>query len=236
MKLITTSLLSATLALTSVHASTVVIDNFGSTAPASILDIPKDTSTNNTFAASGVAIGGYRTMSLSSTNGGSSSRTQFILEDGSLTLSTPNLATANFSITWGGAGGVAGLGGVNLVGTSTNLADSSLNFMLLSTDANSSYTWTFVDTSSASATYTGGFLVTSTNTPISLSLDSFSGAINWKSINFISLSGGGVVSMDLSLGQTALRVETVPEPSTYAMLAMSALALAIYMIRRRQHA
>ncbi|MFM8230920.1 MAG: PEP-CTERM sorting domain-containing protein, partial [Chthoniobacterales bacterium] len=68
-----------------------------------------------------------------------------------------------------------------------------------------------------------------------ISLNSFIGAgsINWSSINFITLSGGGISSLDMSLGGAfSVNAQPIPEPGTWA--AAGLLVLTAFYIRRRR--
>jgi MYXO-CTERM domain-containing protein len=74
-----------------------------------------------------------------------------------------------------------------------------------------------------------------------IALSSFTGAINWNSIDFITFSGGGVAELDLSMS-APFSMETtmmapVPEPGTWAAAALLAgLAGFIHWRRRRANA
>jgi MYXO-CTERM domain-containing protein len=202
--------------------------------------------TTNTVVSTN-AIGGYRTFTLSSVDndpelGNTIMRVSTNAPIGPrFGLSTPLDATSSFEIKWGGANGTAGLGGVDLrggLGTNFVLANSSLNFLLRSADMPSSYSWTFIDTSSNVASYSSAFPShSSTNPAISyaISLASFtgSGIVDWSSINFITLSGGGL-ELDLSMSVPISVTAAVPEPGTWAAGILLASVAAYTAWRRRR--
>jgi hypothetical protein len=202
-------------------------------------------SVTNTIVSTN-SIGGYRTLTLTTSGGnpffgpailGVDDTTQEFL------LSTPVGATSFYEIKWGGLAGTAGLGGVDLTGGATNftLNNSFLNFNLTFADQPNSFTWTVTDTSTNTATYTASFpQLISPNPAISyaVSLASFSGAgtVDWTSINFISLSGGGPISLDLTLSSPVTLAAGIPEPGTWATAALLLTGAAYTMWRRRQTA
>jgi MYXO-CTERM domain-containing protein len=216
---------------------TNVIDSLGTTnAVETTL-----TGVTNTVAAIG-AIGGYRTMTLNPTaNEEGVSIKLEVTATKRLILSTPSGATASFSVTWGGAGGTNGLGGIDLIAGNPDASQSRLKFNLRSADFASNFTWSFTDTQSQTASYTGNFPVESSSPPelpYDIALASFSGSINWNSINFITFSGGGVPELDLNVS-APFSVETtpVPEPGTWAAAALLAgVAGFIHWRRRRANA
>lgn len=201
--------------------------------------------TNNasvtTTVATAGAIGGFRTLSLTTTGGNPFFGPAILGVDGTaqeLLLSTPVGATSFYELKWGGAGGTAGLGGVDLTGGVPyfGLSTSFLNMTLTYADQPSNFMWTVTDTSSNVATYTSSFpALTPPNPaiPYAISLASFSGAglVDWTSINFISLSGGGPVSLDLTLA-SPISVAVVPEPGTWASAGLLLLT-ALYIRWRR---
>lgn len=150
-------------------------------------------------------------------------------------------ATPAFEMKWGGAGGTAGLGGVDFTGawgTDFSLTKSTLNFSLLTASITNSVTWTFIDTSNNTATYTQSIPVNLTPSPAidyAVSLASFtgSGIIDWTSINFITLAGGGVPSLNMTFAAPfSSMANNIPEPGTWA--AAGILLLATLYIRRRR--
>lgn len=186
----------------------------------------ENNSVTNTVA-SGAAIGGFRTVTLTSTNNDPGSPTVLVVSDTNarVTLSTPEGPISTFSMLWGGAGGTNGLGGINFgAGQSISLFASFLTFSLRSTDQVSNFTWSFTDTNSTTATYTGVFPVHASAAPflnfsIALSDFSNSGSISWSAIDFISFSGGGIPELDMSIpAPFQVVASTVPEPSTWALL------------------
>jgi hypothetical protein len=227
----------------SAHAQIVTntIDTFSNAQTVSVIA----GSATNTIAAAG-AIGGYRTMVLTATD--NENELPISLNVSSTTkrliLSTPSSATASFSVTWGGLGGTNGLGGFDLIAGNPSPLQSNLKFSLRSADFSSSFTWTFIDTASQTASYTGTFPVETSTAPdlaYNIALSSFTGAINWNSIDFITFSGGGVAELDLSMS-APFSMETtmmapVPEPGTWAAAALLAgLAGFIHWRRRRANA
>jgi len=219
---------------------TNVIDSFTTAQTLSVLS----GSGTSTVAAAG-AIGGYRTFTLNVVNTDEENVTLVASTTSRrLNLNTPTGATANFSVTWGGVGGTNGIGGVDLLGGNPTASQSSLKFNLRSTDWPSSFTWSFTDTLSQTATYTGNFPQHAAASPqleYDIALTNFTGSINWKSINFITLSGGGVAELDLSLSalNVPLSIQTtamapVPEPGTWAAAALLAGAAVFIHWRRRR--
>lgn len=198
-------------------------------------------SVTNTMSAAG-AIGGYRTMTLNSEMNENELTMGLNIASSTkrLILSTPSGATASFVITWGGAGGTNGLGGVDLIAGNPTPLQSKLKFNLRSADFGSSFTWSFTDTSSQTASYTGTFPVESSvapDLPYDIALSSFSGSINWNSINFITFSGGGVAELDLSVSAPfMLETTPIPEPGTWAAAALLGAAAGFVGWRRRHSA
>lgn len=228
---------------TTLKASVVTyIDMFTTTQQVNALN-----STNTSTVAATNALGGYRTFTLSSTGndpdlGNTTMRVSTNAPIGPrFSLSTPTDATSSFEIKWGGAGGTNGLGGVDLRGgiaaTNFSLTGSTVNFFLRSADLASPFTWTFTDTINNVASYTGSFATHSSTNPAiayAISLASFAGAgtVDWSSINFITLSGGGL-ELDLSLSPPiTVTAAPIPEPGTWAAAGLLLLT-AIYIRWRR---
>jgi hypothetical protein len=78
------------------------------------------------------------------------------------------------------------------------------------------------------------FGTTSSTVQIAVNTASSPGSINWASINNWNLVSSVGGSIDATF--TNLNVAAVPEPSTYALLALSGLALGGYAMRRRRRA
>ena len=221
------------------------------------IDLFSTLQTNNTYDSSATntstaaeAVGGFRTLTMTSTGNNindetSRLRTQTNAPAGPrLALSAGLDAVANYGVLWGGAGGTAGLGGVDFTGgsgTSFNLLTSTLNYSLLTASVAHSYTWKFTDTIGNEATYSASFPQNLSPSPAinyAISLDSFTGAntIDWSSINFISLAGGGVPSLNMTFNGGALgfsvSAAAVPEPGTWTAAGLLLLT-AVYVRWRR---
>jgi len=221
------------------------IDLFTTTQTANALN----STATNTVAATG-AVGGFRTFTLNSIGNDpdlppSAMRVSTNAPIGPrFSLSTPTDATTSFEIKWGGANGTAGLGGIDFRGgiaaTNFSLVSSTLNFSLRSADvAGTPYTWSFVDTASNIASYSSTFPIHSQTNPAlsyAISLASFSGSgiVDWSSINFITLSGGGL-DLDLSLNTPiSVTAAPIPEPGTWVAMAVFAGGAAFAGWRRRK--
>lgn len=241
--------LSIALCLASTTKASVItyIDLFTTTQTASALN----STATNTVAAAG-AVGGFRTFTLNSVDNDpdlppSAMRVSTNAPIGPrFSLTTPTDSTTSFEIKWGGSGGTTGLGGIDfrggLASTNFSLTSSKLNFSLRSADLpGSGYTWSFIDTASNVASYSSTFPShSSTNPAISyaISLASFSGSgvVDWSSINFITLSGGGL-ELDLSLNAPiSVTAAPIPEPGTWAVGALLLFGAAYTVWRRRQNA
>jgi hypothetical protein len=227
MKTIITSIFTlvcaAGLSTMSNAASVTIIDNFTTNQSVVVNGAGNNTAT----VASAGSIGGYRTMTLTS-SGNSDDQTSLSVSSTAnrLALSTPVDATANFTVSWAGADGT-GFGATDLT-PYEELSLHKVKFALRSADFSSNFTWTFEDISGNSASYTGIFPAES-STPPNLQYEiNFADFVNsgspvdWNAINKISLSGGGTLEVDVSLigGVTA-----VPEPTTALLSALGALGL-----------
>lgn len=210
-----------------------------------------DSSTTNTIATTGTAIGDFRTISLSSTNNDSSGfdssllvRTNNAGGGPRLVLTSQENATTIFQVTYGGVGGTNGFGPIDFtggLGTNFSLLNSTLDFNLRSASIANTITWTFTDTNSVSATYAASLpvnLAPNPAIPFAVSLASFAnaGSIDWTSINFITLSGGGVPSLNMSFSAPfSVTAQPIPEPGTWAAAGLLVLT-ALYIRRRRMRA
>lgn len=226
------------------HAGVVYIDKLTTIQTNAVTD----NSITNTTIASVDAVGGFRTLDLSSTNNDVNfevSRLRVLTNSAGggprLVLGSGTDATANFTVTWGGANGTAGLGGVDfrdgIPAIDFDLNKSTLNFNLLTADVpNTGFTWTFKDTSNVQAVYSNTFGTPVVNYAIKLADFSNAGSIDWSSINFITLSGGGFPSLDLTLGGAfTVNAQPIPEPGTWAAAGLLVLT-ALYIRRRRMRA
>jgi len=231
------TLFAASLLATPIYAAQVtnLIDNF--TTSQSI-------STNNASATNTVtapsAIGGFRTMSLTTAGDNLEETTSLFVSSTSQrsTLNTPIDATANFQLKWGGANGNTGLGADFGAGQPLDLLTSYLSFSLRSADISSNFAWQFIDSAGNTATYNGSFPIHSTNSPalpFVISFDSFAsaGAVNWNAIDYIVFSGGGQEDLDMTVNAPFQVVaSTVPEPGTWVLF-VAGLAVATFVLRRR---
>lgn len=210
------------------------IDAFTSSQTLSVFE----GSGTNTVSSAG-AIGGYRTLRLTS-SGNPDVATTLNVSSGTtnrLNLSSPTDATASFDVIWGGASGTSGLGGIDITSGNSNLSESSLRFKQRSADFASNFTWTFTDTANKTASYSAALPVKSSATAasqFSILLSSFTSqsGFNWSSINYIGLAGGNVLELDLSL-TAPMQIVTVPEPSAYALAVVGAVATCAMARRRR---
>lgn len=231
------ALLAATLFPMQSFAATVtnLIDSFTTSQSIST----NNASSTNTVASAG-SIGGFRTLSLTTSGGNLTENTSIFVSATTqrLTLNTPVEAIANFQLKWGGAGGNTGLGEDFGNGQALDLATSFLSFSLRSADLSSNFTWQFIDNLGLTASYGGTFPPHSSGSPalpFSIGLDSFanSGAVNWNAIDYIIFSGGGVEDLDMTVNAPFQVVaSTVPEPGAWALLLMG-LAVTAVALRRR---
>lgn len=214
---------------------TTVIDNWtGSQSLAA-----ENTSVTNTISSPG-ALGGFRTASLTSLGNEPDEPTRLVVSTNSnrFNLTTPEGPTPTFVLTWGGAGGSAGLGGFDFGGgQSIDLFTSVLSFSLRSADLPSDFTWEFTDTGNNKATYTGNFPTHLSSAPplgFNITLNSFanSPSVDWNAIDFIVFSGGNVSGLDMSMPASIELIATVPEPGTWTLLAVGALVTACVISRR----
>ena len=227
MKTIVTSIFTlvcaAGLSTMSNAASVTIIDNFTTSQSVVVNGAGNNTAT----VASAGSIGGYRTMTLTS-SGNSDVQTSLSVSSTTnrLALSTPVDATANFTVSWAGADGT-GFGATDLT-PYEELSLHKIKFALRSADFSSNFTWTFEDISGNSASYTGNFPAESATLPnlqYEINFTEFvnSGSpVDWNAINKISLSGGGTLEVDISL---IGGVTTVPEPTTALLSALGVLGL-----------
>jgi len=92
---------------------------------------------------------------------------------------------------------------------------------------------TLYDTNGANSIYQGTAASTAgilTEVPLTLDLG---GTVNFADIAGVQLTwGGGATAVTSSIQE----VRAVPEPSTYALLGMGAVALSGYVVRRRRRA
>ena len=228
------------------HASVVTyIDLLNTTQSISTSATNNYSTTNSTISTGLSSVGGFRTMTLTSTNNDINevASTMRIMTNAAgggprMVLSSGNDATANFEMAWGGATGTgfAPVDFTGALGTNFSLIKSTLNFSLRTADSASPYTWTFRDTNNVTATYASTFPINTTpSIDYAISLASFAngGTIDWSAINFITLSGGGIPSLDLVLGKSfSVTATPIPEPGTWA--AAGLLVLTAFYIRRRR--
>jgi len=198
----------------------------------------------NTVTSAG-AIGGFRTLTLNTSGGDpefpQNSTITVSTNTQRFTLSTPADTVSNFELKWGGAGGTSGFGPVDFsdaLGTNFSLTKSTLNFALRSSDQDNNFTWTFTDTANNVASYTGTFPIHSAanpSIPYAISLASFtgSGIVDWTSINFITLAGGGIEDLDMGFfAPISVTAQPIPEPGTW--LAAGLLLLTAVYVRWRR--
>lgn len=232
------------LATSSTHAAVVTyIDLFNTSQQIST----NNAVVTNTVTSAG-AIGGYRTLVMNTSGGDpefpQNSTITVSTNTQRFTLSSPSDTVSFFEIKWGGADGTNGFGPVDFtdaLGTNFSLGGSTLDFKLRSADQANNFTWTFTDTANNVATYTGNFpAYSSTNPalPYAISLASFSGSgtIDWTSINFITLAGGGISDLDMGIfAPISVTARPIPEPGTWAAAGLLLLT-ALYIRWRRSQA
>ena len=230
-------LLAAALLASPVQSAQVtnLIDNFTTS---------QSVSTNNSSATNTVtapsAIGGFRTMSLTTAGDNLDEDTSLFISSTTqrLTLNTPVDSTPNFQLKWGGANGNTGLGADFGAGQPLDLFTSYLSFSLRGTDISSNFAWQFTDSAGNTATYNGSFPVhssTSPALPFAISFDLFANAsaVNWNAIDYIVFSGGGQEDLDMTVNAPFQVVaSTVPEPGTWVLF-IAGLAVSIFVLRRR---
>ena len=232
-------------ALTFLAATLMSAQSFAATVTTTIdpfttgqLVFTNNGSISNTQA--GTSIGGYRTLVLNSLD--PSAVPTFLGVDDTtqqLILDSPPGVTPTFEVIWGGVDGTNGLGGVAFGdGNPLDLLTSVLTFSLAATDQPNNFTWSFIDTATNTATYTGSFpahSATDPSLPYSISLNSFANAtnINWNAIDFIVFAGGGATSVDMTLdAPIQVSATSVPEPGTWALL-VTGLAATTFVLRRQ---
>jgi len=101
-----------------------------------------------------------------------------------------------------------------------------------SISASTPFTLSLFDSSSASVNYSGTAAVTSGLERVVLTL-SPEPTFDYANILGVAFTWGGSAS---SVTSTIQEVQAVPEPSTYALVGMGALALSGYVARRRRRA
>ena len=245
-------------AATLVFLAALILAGFSAANAAVVTYIDKFTTTQSITTSNSIttntatateAVGGFRTLKMTSSNNDSDGvdsrfRVATNAPGPRLALTAGLDVVANYGVLWGGAGGTTGLGGVDFTGgygTNFNLLNSTLNYSLLTASVAHSYTWKFTDTIGNEATYAASFPQNLSPSPAinyAISLASFTGAntIDWSSINFISLAGGGVPSLNKTFNGGALGFSVtaapVPEPGTWA--AAGLLVLTAFYIRCRR--
>lgn len=235
----------AVLLLASLRLAEAAVVTYIDTLTATQTNTTYNSSATNTLAAPG-AVGGFRTTILSSIGNDindetSSLRVMTNAAGGGprLVLGSGNDATANFQLTWGGASGTGFATPVDFtgaLGTNFSVNNSTLNFSLRTADIPSPYSWSFTDTNNVTATYASTFPANATpliDYAVSLASFANAGSIDWTSINFITLSGGGVPSLDLVLtAPFSVTAQPIPEPGTW--VAAGLLLLTAGYIRWRR--
>jgi autotransporter-associated beta strand protein len=174
----------------------------------------------NQSAASGIlTVSSGATLGGSGTIGGATTISGILAPGNSIgTLTVANDVTWNSGNNWVFELGAAGPT-IGSPGASDLLAITGGNDFFKGTGAAGSFTFDFAGTGDA-----GWYKL----------VDWAGGTTTFAANDFVGVNLGSVYSSEFTIQDNALYVNVVPEPSTYALLAVAAAGLGIHVVRRRR--